>query len=77
MQTAYIFCPVKIAVKREDIFGKKGLNIYKRKYGCWEWRYKNGVKPDGKTRYTSVCGSAYGDVKNIHLKKILEQKTKL
>ncbi len=52
---------------------KKGLNIYKRKDGRWEGRYKNGVRPDGKTRYTSVYGVSYGDVKNILLKKISEQ----
>ncbi len=55
---------------------KKGLNIYKRRDGRWEGRYKNGVKPDGKTRYTSVYGATYGDVKNMLLKKISEQKTK-
>jgi len=49
---------------------KKGLNIYKRKDGRWEGRYKNGVNLNGKTRYTSVYGAAYGDVKNILLKKI-------
>jgi len=53
---------------------KKGLNIYKRRDGRWEGRYKNGVKPNGKTRYTSVYGAFYSDVKNILLKKISEQK---
>ncbi len=55
---------------------KKGLNIYKRRDGRWEGRYKNGVKLDGKTRYTSVYGATYGDVKNMLLKKFSEQKTK-
>ncbi len=56
---------------------KKGLNIYKRRDGRWEGRYKNGIKPDGKTHYTSVYGSAYGDVKNILLRKISEQKNEV
>jgi len=30
---------------------RRGENIYKRKDGRWEGRYKNGIKPDGKARY--------------------------
>lgn len=34
--------------------GKKGLNIYHRKDGRWEGRYKDGFREDGKPRYCSV-----------------------
>ena len=30
--------------------GKKGLNIYHRKDGRWEGRYKDGFLEDGKPR---------------------------
>ncbi len=42
---------------------RKGENIYKRKDGRWEGRFPNGSKPDGKTRYRSVYGYSYLDVK--------------
>lgn len=42
---------------------RRGENIYKRKDGRWEGRYKNGIKPDGKTKYSSVYGKSYADVK--------------
>jgi integrase len=42
---------------------KHGENIRKRADGRWEGRYKNGVKPDGKTRYRSVYGHSYKEVK--------------
>ncbi|MGN0639433.1 MAG: tyrosine-type recombinase/integrase [Oscillospiraceae bacterium] len=42
---------------------RKGENIYKRKDGRWEGRLPNGSKPDGKTRYRSVYGFSYLDVK--------------
>ncbi len=54
---------------------KKGLNIYKRRDGRWEGRYKNGFKPDGSVRYTSVYGITYSDVKNILVKKLSKRKT--
>lgn len=42
---------------------RKGENIYKRKDGRWEGRLPNGSKSDGKTRYRSVYGFSYLDVK--------------
>ncbi|MCM1059361.1 MAG: site-specific integrase [Eubacterium sp.] len=54
---------------------RRGENIYKRKDGRWEGRYKNGVKPDGKTRYSSVYGSAYSEVKRLLAVKRSEKKT--
>lgn len=43
---------------------KKGENIRKRKDGRWEGRYKNGFKENGKSRYSSVYGKSYTEVKN-------------
>lgn len=54
---------------------RRGENIYKRKDGRWEGRYKNGIKPNGKTRYSSVYGRAYSDVKKQLAEKRSEQKT--
>ena len=49
----------------------RGENIYNRKDGRWEGRYKNGYKPNGKTRYTSVYGKTYSEVRRIiSLKRI-------
>ena len=42
---------------------RKGVNIYKRKDGRWEGRYKKGVAPDGKTVYGSCYAKTYRDVK--------------
>lgn len=53
---------------------KRGENIYKRKDGRWEGRYKNGFKPDGKTRYSSVYGKSYSEVKMLLSAKRAEQK---
>lgn len=44
---------------------RRGLNIYKRKDGRWEGRYKNGLKPDGKVKYSSVYGKSYSAVRLI------------
>ncbi len=51
---------------------KKGENIYKRKDGRWEGRYKNGFKPDGKTKYSSVYGKSYLEVRSIICQKRLQ-----
>ncbi len=42
---------------------RNGLNIYKRKDGRWEGRYKNGFTADGKTKYSSVYDKSYYAVK--------------
>ena len=42
---------------------RRGENIYKRKDGRWEGRYKNGFKYDGKTKYSSVYGKSYSEVR--------------
>ena len=43
---------------------RRGENIYKRKDGRWEGRYKSGVKPDGTTKYSSIYGKSYLEVKS-------------
>lgn len=43
--------------------GKKGLNIYHRKDGRWEGRYKNGFHEDGKPKYRSIYAKTYSAVK--------------
>ena len=42
---------------------KRGENIHKRKDGRWEGRYKKGVDSTGKTKYGSVYGKTYKEVK--------------
>lgn len=42
---------------------KRGENIYKRKDGRWEGRYIIGRKPSGQTKYASVYGKTYQEVK--------------
>ncbi|MBD5145984.1 MAG: site-specific integrase [Ruminococcus sp.] len=48
---------------------RRGENIYKRKDGRWEGRYKNGFKPDGRARYSSVYGKSYSEVRYALLQK--------
>lgn len=52
---------------------RRGENIYKHKDGRWEGRYKTGIKPDGKTKYSSVYGKSYYDVKAL----LVEKKSQL
>lgn len=49
---------------------KRGENIYHRKDGRWEGRYKCGINVSGKTKYLSVYGHNYNEVK----KKLTEKK---
>lgn len=42
---------------------RRGENIYKRKDGRWEGRYKAGYDEQGKTKYRSVYGRTYQAVK--------------
>ena len=43
--------------------GKRGLNIYHRKDGRWEGRYKDGFHDNGKPKYRSVYAMSYSEVK--------------
>lgn len=51
---------------------KRGENIYKRKDGRWEGRYKKGRKNDGKLKYGYVYGKTYKETQ----KKLIELKYK-
>lgn len=42
---------------------RKGENIYKRKDGRWEGRYKSGIRSNGSTQYSSVYGKTYTEVR--------------
>lgn len=42
---------------------KKGENIYRRKDGRWEGRFKSGTSSCGKALYRSVYGNSYLEVK--------------
>lgn len=47
---------------------KRGENIYKRKDGRWEGRYKKGLMPDGRARYGYCYGKTYREVKEkLHI----------
>ncbi len=48
---------------------RRGENIYKRKDGRWEGRYKNGVRADGTAKYSSIYGKTYAEVKDELSKK--------
>jgi len=56
---------------------KRGENIYKRKDGRWEGRYKSGYKQDGTAKYISIYGKCYADVKKrlSTAKSLLEIQT--
>ena len=51
---------------------RRGENIYKRKDGRWEGRYRNGIKADGTTKYSSIYGKTYAEVKT----KLSEKRAK-
>ncbi|HOO05696.1 MAG TPA: site-specific integrase [Ruminococcus sp.] len=42
---------------------RRGENIYHRKDGRWEGRYKSGYDESGKAKYRSVYGRSYMDVR--------------
>ena len=54
---------------------KKGENIYKRKDGRWEGRYKKGVAENGRTLHSSCYGKSYREVKE-KLEKCKRQMSK-
>lgn len=43
---------------------RRGENIYKRKDGRWEGRYKAGYNVNGKVKYRSVYAKSYQAVKD-------------
>ena len=42
---------------------RRGENIYKRKDGRWEGRYKKGYRSNGKIKYGYVYGRAFQEVR--------------
>lgn len=52
---------------------KRGLNIYHRKDGRYEGRYADGYLGSGKTRYRSIYGKTYTEVKE----KLLQIKARI
>ena len=42
---------------------RRGENIYHRKDGRWEGRYKSGYDKSGKAKYRSVYGHSYAEVR--------------
>lgn len=54
---------------------KKGLNIYRRKDGRWEGRYKSGCSSDGKTKYSSIYGKSYSAVREQLEIKLAEARS--
>lgn len=53
---------------------RRGENIYKRKDGRWEGRYRNGFNANGKVKYSSIYGKSYAEVSASLNKKKSEQK---
>ena len=53
----------KYGLNRSDIMARRGENIYKRKDGRWEGRYKYGYNDLGKICYRSVYARSYQEVK--------------
>ena len=50
---------------------RKGENIYKRKDGRYEGRYKKGYDSDGNPKWGSVYGKTYTEAKEkLTLKKV-------
>ena len=62
-------------MKGDFILARRGENIYKRNDGRWEGRYKDGFKPNGKTKYSSIYGKSYAEVRSAILKKRLQLQT--
>lgn len=44
---------------------RRGENIYKRKDGRWEGRYRSGIRADGTAKYSSIYGKTYAEVKAV------------
>lgn len=53
---------------------RRGENIFKRKDGRWEARYVSGKNEFGRTRYASVYGKSYREVKEKREKASSRQK---
>ena len=56
-------CPDILTRRERSALPRRGENIRKRKDGRWEARYPNGVNEKGATKYTSIYGDTYREVK--------------
>ena len=63
MQSFLVKFIVRYRAKGADGMARRGENIFKRKDGRWEARYVSGKNEFGKTRYASVYGRSYREVK--------------
>lgn len=54
---------------------KKGLNIYRRKDGRWEGRYRSGYNENGRTKYSSIYGKSYSAVREQLELKLAEARS--
>lgn len=59
--------------KERTTMSKRGLNIYRRKDGRYEGRYADGYGENGKTKYRSIYGKTYTEVKE----KLLQIKARV
>ena len=64
------FCIYLLLIYRQDLgqgrrrsMARRGENIYHRKDGRWEGRYKSGYDESGKAKYRSVYGHSYAEVR--------------
>ena len=53
---------------------RRGENIYHRKDGRWEGRYKSGYKDNGQAKYRSIYARSYSDLRE-KLKILKVQQT--
>lgn len=60
---------VILFLERCENMSRRGDNIRKRKDGRWEGRYRIGKSVNGQTKYKSIYGQTYSEVKS-KLKKI-------
>lgn len=60
----FLFTVEKAVKERMIDMARKGENIYKRKDGRWEGRYKKGRKENGQIKYGYLYGRTYTEVKN-------------
>lgn len=64
LRLKFMFLAVKKNVKRKEfVMPKKGENIYKRKDGRWEGRIQRKDILTGKSKYQSIYGKTYKEVK--------------
>lgn len=52
---------------------RRGENIYKRKDGRWEGRYKS-TQENGKNKYVSIYGHTYSEIKEKMKKALINQR---